>query len=300
MPTPENVTILGLGDSITATRHPTLDNVYYEHLATHLPANFPDTTWNIVNHGHGGWATYAGSLNGGFLPFNLTTEALDENATVVTIMLGTNDHSINNYATGNRTPVVSLENYKNNLKSIVSQIRGANNGSDFNGGVPIIILMTPPPVESTVNGSGTWTDNATLATYAQAVREVAQEDNTRLIDAYNDLWNLSGQNETTFVTTYTLDGSHLNQLGQDLLFDWVYSEILTVFGILNDGLTNIFVDYFGTPAKIPVYEDIPTYSIIKTNTIFGIVYIELCAVDDVMASPIKISTPYGVKAFKKG
>lgn len=253
------IRILGIGDSLTAERKFATDPVtgqplvvYYEKLATGLSGVLSQYTFggyttgesgtaSFINHGHGGWATedyidaegYPGALNG-FLPVAWSTEAMDENPTIVTIMLGTNDHAIRPYPdASNINPSVSISDYEANLRQMVDDIRTINNGTSLNGGQPIIILMTPPPTKTQTTAGGTKLSNSRIAEYAQVVRNVALEKNTRLIDVYTEMWTASGESEATYISSYSIDGGlHLNQAGQDFIYSLVYDELISILQII--------------------------------------------------------------------
>lgn len=223
--------ILFVGDSITAERASAGITVYSQMLAVSLPSSHPEITWgtyttgygvsgaSFINHGHPGWATqdYHGVVEGYGFKEVFQTEALNENADIVAIMLGTNDE----YSDNQTSVRVSLADYKTNLISFVDQLRALNPNVK-------IILISPPPVVDIAGSPLKKGDNVRTATYAQAVSEVATLKVTRFIDLYNLLWNASSQSQSTFNTTYTLDGMHLNQTGQNYLRDLVSSQIVEI------------------------------------------------------------------------
>lgn len=126
---------------------------------------------------------------------------------IVIIGFGTNDDVRLN--PGSSVPRVSPEKYKENLKTIISQVRALDADP---------ILLTPPyvredaygPAENYASAGGL---NAALDVYVEIVREVAKETDTGLIDIHKicDQYKLE-----EFLIT---DGVHLADLGNRVYVD---------------------------------------------------------------------------------
>lgn len=227
--------ILFVGDSITAERkfvNPPLI-VYSEQVGANLPALYPTLDFGgyttglntyadkgIVNHGYGGWATdgYTQDPTKGFLyGTNLQTYILNENADIVFIMLGTNDH----WSYDGINIAIPLVDYQANLEYIVDQILATKPATK-------IVLMSPPPLVDDPAAPLYNASNARVATYAAAVEAVTVSKSVNFLDIYTILWNLSGNSQTTLNSTYLLDGVHLNQAGQDVIYTNVLAELVTL------------------------------------------------------------------------
>lgn len=167
-------TLVAFGDSVTAQRGDT--EVYASLLASDLL--FEGKAVEVFNAGVGGHHTKQAMSR-------FESDVLQKNPDTVVVMFGINDAAVDVWkdppATG---PRVSLEDYQNNLSTIVEtlQARGTR-----------VVLMTPNPLS--------WTDtlrklygkapyrpddpdgmNVLLGDYAEAVRELAKRKGTGLVD----------------------------------------------------------------------------------------------------------------------
>ncbi len=157
--------------------------------------------------------TASGALN------RIDHDVIGEKPHYVTIMYGTNDAFIDNYAneTGH-LPRISIERYKKNLQEMVQKLK-ANNIQP--------ILMTPIPMGRFVGSDvGIYKQkgiNFKLKEYVQVVRDTAQEENVPLVDHFNEWlkWKKKGKDIDTWMT----DGIHPNPKGHRLM-------ALTIFKIL--------------------------------------------------------------------
>lgn len=222
------VKILFMGDS--NTENTSLTN-YATQVSENLPALYPqydfgayttgysvDPFHGIVNHGRSGEATqeYPSRLGYGLME-NINSLILAEHAQIIFINLGTNDAIAE---LGSSDPRISLAQYQANLESAIDQIRAERPRTT-------IVLMSPIPiVDGAYSGSMT-VSNSRTATYAAAVSDIATAKHTRFLDAYNLFWALSGGSQSTFAT-YTVDGIHLDQGGQDILYSAVIAEIIAI------------------------------------------------------------------------
>ncbi len=167
------------------------------------------------------------------VPGNTTTlgrrrferDALAHQPSAIVIQLGINDSTVDVWkdppATGSR---VSLEDYRENLRYFVDE--GRKIGSE-------VILMTPnalrwtpklrelygkPPYDpDEENGL-----NKILESYAQAVRDVAQEKGVPLVDVFAAYGKLSGPLQDELLP----DGMHPNSNGHQLVADLLVTQWL--------------------------------------------------------------------------
>ncbi len=119
---------------------------------------------------------------------------------VVTVMYGTNDSYVDRGATASR---ISREEYKANLKAIISRLRLCHIKP---------ILMTEPrwADDAPVNGLGE-DPNVRLAPYMEACREVAAECRVPLVDHFNR-WT-KARSKGQALRDWTTDGCHPNPRG---------------------------------------------------------------------------------------
>lgn len=145
-------------------------------------------------------------------------DVIGEKPHYVTIMYGTNDAFIDNYAneTGH-LPRISIERYKKNLQEMVQKLK-ANNIQP--------ILMTPIPMGRFWGSDfGIYKQkgiNFKLKEYVEVVRYTAQAENVPLVDHFNEWlkWGKKGKDIDTWMT----DGIHPNPKGHRLM-------ALTIFKI---------------------------------------------------------------------
>lgn len=108
---------------------------------------------------------------------------------VVSIMIGTNDIA---------TSGLGLDAYRANLVSLVRSVRALP-------GSPVPVLQSPNPVDP-----ARWPGRVNLSQYAQAMGEVAAQQNAVFIDHYNDwLRGNGGQVPLSLLS----DGLHPNERG---------------------------------------------------------------------------------------
>jgi lysophospholipase L1-like esterase len=163
--------------------------------------------------------TTSGALN------RIEQDVIREKPDYVTIMYGTNDAFIDNYAneTGH-VPRISIERYKKNLQAIVQKLK-------TNHIKPI--LMTPIPMGrfwgSDVGVYKQKGINFKLIEYVEAVRDTAQKENIPLVDHFNEWikWKKRGKDIDTWMT----DGIHPNPKGHRFM-------AATIFKVLKKSLLN--------------------------------------------------------------
>jgi len=141
----------------------------------------------------------------------------------VTIMYGTNDAFIDNYAneTGH-VPRISIERYKKNLQAMVQKLK-ANHIKP--------ILMTPIPMGrfwgSDVGVYKQKGINFKLIEYVEAVRDTAQKENIPLVDHFNEWlkWKKRGKDIDTWMT----DGIHPNPKGNRFIAATIFKVLKEEF-----------------------------------------------------------------------
>jgi lysophospholipase L1-like esterase len=113
----------------------------------------------------------------------LDRDVLSEKPDLVTVMFGVNDAAMVDGGPVARTePRVSLDEYRSNLKAIIERIRGAR---------AKVLLCTPTPMSRKYlyANLGAYAEheeiNYMVRQYAQAAREVAQQENVPLFDAFS-------------------------------------------------------------------------------------------------------------------
>jgi len=154
----------------------------------------------MINKGISGETT-TGALN------RIEHDVIGEKPDYVTIMYGTNDAFIDDYAneTGH-LPRVPIERYKNNLHVIIQRLK-ANNISP--------ILMTPIPMGrfwgSDVGIYKQKGINFKLEEYVEAVRDIAKQENIPLVDHFNDWLNWEKRGKA--IDAWMTDGIHPNPKG---------------------------------------------------------------------------------------
>lgn len=84
-----------------------------------------------------------------------------------------------------------------------------------------IILITPPPVDTYQRRADLESRNPPIAldrlfstteAYAQAVKDVAAEENVAVVDVWGPLWEAVGKEEKS-LNKFLIDGLHLNEAG---------------------------------------------------------------------------------------
>lgn len=204
---------VALGDSITAYRQGV--KVYFEQLQEN-GAEFGFA--NMINSGVPGWNT-------AHVRADLDNKCLQFNPTVVTIMLGTNDHAIYK---GTEAPAVSTEQYEANLRYMVDQIYSIGGDNPSLQARQAVILMTPPFAATHVNVAGTDVNQSRLLGYCDIVKRVSRDKGTGLIDVNTITGEAVGWDDEWYNRAFTdkNDGVHLNSEGQQLVAPYVREAIM--------------------------------------------------------------------------
>ncbi|NNE92110.1 MAG: hypothetical protein HKN23_10720 [Verrucomicrobiales bacterium] len=137
---------------------------------------------------------------------------------IVTVMYGTNDSYIDQGKTTNR---ITVEAYRKNLTEIVERLLLA-------GVEPV--LMTEPrwAADAKPNGNGE-NPNVALQPYIQACREVAKENDVRLVDHH--LHWAAAQEKNQNLREWTTDGCHPNAKGHEILAVLMRPELMKMLQI---------------------------------------------------------------------
>ncbi|KAG0333582.1 hypothetical protein BG000_009042 [Podila horticola] len=148
---------------------------------------------------------------------------------LVVVALGTDDAAL-----PHTRQHVSPDQYKENLRSIVTSIRypdTPNYSPDTQ-----VILVTPAPVddstwEASLAGIGQSLDRSNNVTqeYAQACVQVGEELHVPVVDLWSDIsCQLDGScelHESSQLSDYLMDGLHLRRMGNDVLYKGVLNTV---------------------------------------------------------------------------
>lgn len=213
----QTIKILTFGDSITrGVREGVKETqTFTYYLGVFLGKNSFHV--EMVKKGISGETT-SGALN------RIEHDVIREKPHYVTIMYGTNDAFIDDYAneTGH-VPRISIERYKKNLQAIVQKLK-VNNIKP--------ILMTPIPMGrfwgSDVGIYKQKGSNFKLIEYVEAVRDTAQKENIPLVDHFNEWlkWKKRGKDIDTWMT----DGIHPNPRGHRFIAATVFKVLKRELG----------------------------------------------------------------------
>lgn len=220
----ESTTIVAFGDSITAgigvpDGHKKWTDTIKERFVC-----------NVINSGIGGNTSSQGLVR-------IKTDVLDHNPSIVIINFGMNDH----YMIGDNVANVTLTVFKENLNSMVDQVKQIN---------AIPILVTPNQIIEGDKGNGNmsgsasyyykrhpanWYNavggaNAQLKLYCDAIKEVAIENNVSFIDmniesAKYDLYQFLRTLQNDVVD----DGVHPHALGAEIYGKIIGDYLSTLF-----------------------------------------------------------------------
>lgn len=216
----EPFVVVAFGDSVTAPRGRT--EVYPQLLAAEVSHRGNDI--EIVNAGVGGNTTALAKAR-------FQKDVLDASPDLVILMFGINDAAVDVWKDPPASkPRVSLESFRRNLADMASELKTRE---------VEVVLMTPNPIY--------WTDttrelyakapylpeepdgfNVILRDYAQAVREVAAEEEVGLVDVFTAFEEELDRSQAQ-PTSLVRDGMHPDDPGQriiaDLLIDHLGSAV---------------------------------------------------------------------------
>jgi acyl-CoA thioesterase-1 len=155
----------------------------------------------VINSGIGGHTSAQGLAR-------FYKDVLAHKPTLVVVMFGLNDAWVDK---GKTTPRVSVDDFRNNLKTMVARLRQDR---------VTPVLMTPNPQASPPYKADF---NALLRPYVLAMREVARQDGVHLVDLYRVLAELNI--EGTSPGSLYVDGEHPNPRGQLLIAELLLKEL---------------------------------------------------------------------------
>lgn len=211
-------TLVAFGDSTTAPRGNTV--VYSTLLAAELAFEGGDV--KVINSGIGGNTTTMARAR-------FEKDVLAHHPAVVVLQFGINDSAVDVWKKPPATaPRVPLEDYRKNLREMVQTLKQQNTR---------VILMTPNPIS--------WTDalrklyntapyvlddpdgmNVNLRHYADAVRQLAKEEGTGLIDIYTEFKNADAMPKHK-PGWLSKDGMHPDDPGHRLVARFLMQHLTT-------------------------------------------------------------------------
>ncbi len=209
-------TIVTFGDSATAPRGKL--EVYSQLLDSDL--SFDGKPVQVINAGVGGNTTAQAVAR-------FEADVLAQQPDTVVVMFGLNDAAVDVWKTPPASqPRVSLADYRSHLTTIVTTLK--------EHGIRVV-LMTPNPLQ--------WTDtlrklyakppylpddpdgmNVLLRDYAQAVRDLATEHRTGLVDVYQ-LASRHGTQPAAKNRPFSRDGMHPDSEGQQIIARALIDEL---------------------------------------------------------------------------
>jgi lysophospholipase L1-like esterase len=167
---------------------------------------------------------------------NLSCGMMFEKDSVVLVEIGGNDCNLNwreikRNPEGSHSPIIPLENFKENLVKLLSIIKGY-------GAVPVLCTLPPLDGEKYYNllkrvfGEGIkgWIDrNGGIykwqENYSCAVKEMAQKTNTYIVDVRKAF--LDSMDYRKFIS---FDGIHPNEEGYLLIANACFAALKSIFG----------------------------------------------------------------------
>lgn len=195
-----------------------LIDTYMDRLENYFPRYYPSISWYLYNE----------TLKNGHIQkyyAKLDEKVLSHHPNIVFVTLGSSDMDMASKY------FMEISEYEVYIRKIIDKIRAHNNRTGLNGCMPIPILITPVPVvEEYIDGEIT---NNRLKQYAYAIKRVATDKGIPCIDLFNILMNLE-EGHKVFIAE---DGKHLNQQGQDALYDMTFIELTKLInyqGVLKD------------------------------------------------------------------
>lgn len=195
-----------------------LIDTYMDRLESYFPRYYPSISWYLYNE----------TLKDGHI--HKYYELLDEKVLVrhpniVFVTLGSSDMDKES------KHFIEISQYELYVQKIIEKIKSHNNRTGLNGCIPIPILITPVPVvEDRIEKAIT---NNRIKQYAYAIKKVAVDMHV----PYIDLFNILMDSEERYEAFIAEDGIHLNQKGQDALYDMAFIELTKLInytGVLKD------------------------------------------------------------------
>nr|WKN37731.1 SGNH/GDSL hydrolase family protein [Tunicatimonas sp. TK19036] len=142
----------------------------------------------------------------------MQTDVLSKNPDIVVIYIGIND--VWHFYEFEGTTGTEIERYEEGLRDLVRDISGM--GSEVILATPTVIGEDPDSEEEV---------NQQLEKYAQVVRDVAQDTDTRLCDLRAEMSTLLRETNTSkkYQGVLTSDGVHMNEKGNQFLAEQLQS-----------------------------------------------------------------------------
>ena len=221
------LTIVAFGDSITAPRGKLV--VYSDILRKELPNK--GVAAKVVNAGIGGHTTTDARAR-------FAEDVLKHKPDIVIIQFGGNDARVEVFRDPPASePLVALPQFRKNLRHLIGTLkaRGAK-----------VVLVTTPRLRWTeelkkLYGKSPYKPNdpngldVILVKYAEAMREVARQQNVPLADA-RAAFDAYARQDGHSIDDLLLDGMHPNNQGQRLIADLLIPEILAATAKKGDDL----------------------------------------------------------------
>jgi lysophospholipase L1-like esterase len=196
------------GDSITRGG---ADGGYVGALKKYISAVLPEQKIEIVNSGVDGDTTRN-------LLKRIDHDVFAHNPELVTVMIGVNDVAKgyeHQNRVGNGPKGVPLEEYKSNIKSILSQAKAHNEK---------VILISPGIIIENLDHPA----NSRLGEYTQALEQIAKENGIQYIDvhkAFTDIIAFYRKETGGADCLLTRDGTHPNSAGSKVLANCILNGI---------------------------------------------------------------------------
>lgn len=211
----ETKKIVAFGNSTTAWRPMAISKVYGQRLEEKL--NRQGNICVILNSGIGG--SHTGSIEDNakhkikHALDRLQTDVLDYEPEIVIMQFGINDSYVDEGGIEGQSRI-SLEKYYSNLNYMVKELQQK--------GIQVI-LMTPNQFD---DRKETWRLRR-LQKYAEIMRNVSEENETKLID----VWELNQQyiEKNKTLRPWLLDGVHPNDYGHEQIANALLEEIEKLF-----------------------------------------------------------------------
>uniref|UniRef100_A0A0W0F936 SGNH hydrolase-type esterase domain-containing protein n=1 Tax=Moniliophthora roreri TaxID=221103 RepID=A0A0W0F936_MONRR len=160
---------------------------------------------------------------------------------------------------------VSITKFISNLKHMVNMVQSPK--SEYYLAETKIILVTPPPVNEFQRKEDPESRSPpreldrlfdTTKEYAEAVKDVAREEEVAVVDIWSALWDASGH-EQAQLSRYLNDGLHLNAAGYAVMYDKLMETIGREYPELHpDRLEYVFPRWDEIPGvTLGVVDDFP-------------------------------------------
>ncbi len=178
---------------------------YIDKLDKYLSSYYPAISWTLSNQTLKNCTTRE-------MLMHVSKKVLTYNPNIVYLNISSNDIVY----TDER--IITLAEFEENVRKMIEIIRAHNNRTGLNGCIPIPIIVTPPPVNEAVTGK--IRTNNRLRQYVYILKRIAQENNIPCIYLFDTLYE-----KEDFIDYMAEDGIHLNQKGQELLYDMAFLEL---------------------------------------------------------------------------